>query len=160
MLVNAALNISTMAAFEEVVLINCEIEKVYRVSQDYSVRYQWDPFPDRIELLDGKVEIAAGVKALVVAKSGLKMEVEFVNVVPPGSAAIVMTKGPAVLEKFAGSWIFKAEEKAFTQARFRYLVKIKWWALPWITEKIAASYFRREVIKRLAGLKRYCENDA
>lgn len=147
-----------MAVFEEIVHINCGIDRVYRISQDYSVRYQWDPFPDRIELLGGVAEITAGAKALVIAKSGLRMEVEFVNVKPPTSAAIVMTKGPAILEKFAGSWIFKAGEKAGTQARFRYLVKIKWWALPWISERIAASYFRREVIKRLSGLKQYCEN--
>lgn len=148
-----------MAVFEEVVHINCEIEKVYRISQDYSVRYRWDPFPERIELLGGKDEIAAGVKALVIAKSGLKMEVEFVNVTPPMSAAIVMTKGPAILSKFAGSWIFKAEGKTTTLARFRYLIKVKWWALPWMSERIAAIYFRREVIKRLTGLKRYCESD-
>ena len=148
-----------MAVIEEAVHINCEIEKVYRISQDYLVRYQWDPFPDRIELLGGGTEIAAGVRALVIAKSGLKMEVEFVNVKPPTSAAIVMTEGPAILEKFAGSWIFKAEEKTCTQVRFRYLVKAKWWALPWMSERIAVWYFRREVIKRLTGLKRYCEND-
>ncbi|WP_342117551.1 SRPBCC family protein [Pseudoduganella sp. OTU4001] len=149
-----------MAVFEEVVYINRDIETVYRISQDYSVRYQWDPFPERIALLGGETEIVAGVRALVVAKSGLKMEVEFVNVVPPTSAAIVMTKGPAILSKFGGSWIFRAEDNASTQARFRYLVKVKWWALPWISERIAAWYFRREVIKRLSGLKRYCESEA
>lgn len=149
-----------MAVIEEAVHINCDIDKVYRASQDYSVRYLWDPFPDRIELLGGHAEVATGVRALVVAKSGLKMEVEFVNVNPPAGAAIVMTKGPAMLEKFAGSWIFKAEGKALTQVRFRYLVKTQRWTLPWISERIAAFYFRREVIKRLAGLKRYCENEA
>ena len=87
-----------MALVEYELIINAPQTAVYAASQDYSVRYQWDPFPEKIELLGGATEVGIGVKTLVVAKSGLKMEVEFVQVAPPTTAAIVMTKGPAFIK--------------------------------------------------------------
>jgi hypothetical protein len=37
--------------------IQAPIEKVYEISQDYSIRYEWDPFPDNIALLNGATGI-------------------------------------------------------------------------------------------------------
>ena len=42
------------------VTINSTLEKVYDISQDYSKRYDWDPFPDKIELLQGATTIDIG----------------------------------------------------------------------------------------------------
>jgi hypothetical protein len=84
-----------MAIIEYELTINAPPSDVYKSSQDYSVRYQWDPFPERIEFLDGATEVGIGVRTLVLAKSGLTMEVEFVQVAPPTTAAIIMIKGPA-----------------------------------------------------------------
>ena len=149
-----------MATIEYELNINASPEFVYSVSQDYSIRYQWDPFPEMIELLNGAVSIEKGTKAFVLAKSGLKMEVEFVQVAPPTTATIKMTKGPFFLKTFAGSWIFKAASNGSTNARFVYTVKTKEWALPFISDVIANWYFSGAVKRRLNGLKFYCEGRA
>ena len=149
-----------MALVEYELIINASQAAVYAASQDYSVRYQWDPFPEKIELLDGATEVGIGVKTLVVAKSGLTMEVEFVQVAPPTTAAIVMTKGPAFIKSFGGSWVFKSITANSTKAKFRYSIKTKKWAIPIISEYVASLYFKRAVRARLAGLKKYCEQGA
>ena len=149
-----------MAIIEYELTINAPQASVYEASQDYSVRYQWDPFPERIELLGGATEISIGVRTLVIAKSGLTMEVKFVQIAPPTIAAIVMIKGPAFIKSFGGSWVFKSIDPASTKAKFRYSIKAKKWAIPVISEYIAALYFKRAVMARLAGLKKYCEQSA
>jgi len=149
-----------MATVEYEVTINASPEFVYRVSQDYSVRYDWDPFPERIELLEGATSIEKGTKAFVLAKSGLKMEVVFVQVDPPTTAAIKMTKGPFFLQSFAGSWVFKPLGVSSTKARFVYSIKAKRWAIPFVLERLASLYFRSAVKGRLDGLKSYCERHA
>lgn len=55
------------------------------------------------------------------------MEVEFVQVMPPTTAAITMTKGPIALKGFSGSWVFKSISEKETQAKFIYSIKTKWW---------------------------------
>ncbi|MDX5995014.1 SRPBCC family protein [Ectopseudomonas alcaliphila] len=147
-------------------IIECELTiksppaEVYKASQDYSVRYQWDPFPEKIELLGGATEAGIGVKTLVIAKSGLRMEVQFVQVDPPTTAAIIMTKGPAFIKSFGGSWVFKPLSQNSTKAKFRYSIKTKAWAIPPVSEYIASLYFKKVVMARLIGLKTYCERHA
>ncbi len=146
-----------MAIIEYELTINAPHEDVYQSSQDYSVRYQWDPFPERMELLDGATEVGIGVRTLVVAKSGLTMEVEFVQVAPPTTAAIIMIKGPIFIQSFGGSWVFRPIDGNTTKAKFRYSIKTKKWALPPISEFIAILYFKKVVAARLSGLKKFCE---
>lgn len=137
--------------------IQAPIEKVYEISQNYSVRYEWDPFPDSITLLNGATDIAKGVCVSVIAKNGLKMEVEFVQVKSPTTAAIIMRNGPAVLKAFSGSWVFKAISSTETSARFVYAITTAWWSAPFVSGPIAAWYFRNVIEARLLGLKKYCE---
>lgn len=53
-----------MARIEYEVSIDARPEVVYIASQDYSIRYLWDPFPEKIELLDGATKIEKGVNHL------------------------------------------------------------------------------------------------
>jgi Polyketide cyclase / dehydrase and lipid transport len=149
-----------MATIEYEVTIHASPEFVYEVSQDYSVRYLWDPFPEKIELLHGATSITKGTKVFVLAKSGLKMEVEFVQHDPPTTAAIKMIRGPFFLQSFAGSWVFKPTDSGSTRARFVYSIKAKKWALPFITDRLASWYFSSAIRRRLNGLKAYCEAHA
>lgn len=149
-----------MAVIEHRIEIEAPRALVYRVSQDYAVRYEWDPFPERIEFLGDANDIKRGDRVLVIAKSGLRMEVEFVQLAPPERAAVVMINGPSVLASFAGSWVFHEVNAAKTQAVFRYVVKTKWWAFPWVADAVSSWYFGRAVKARLAGLKAYCEQTA
>jgi len=136
--------------------IRCPIDKVYEVSQDYSVRYEWDPFPERIDMLDGASEVAVGERVKIIAKSGLKMVVEFIQVNPPHVAAIKMVEGPFFLDVFAGSWVFKTLDNGNTQAVFKYSIRAKSWMLPSITNKIILWYFKGQVKSRLESLASYC----
>lgn len=146
-----------MAIIEYELTINAPPAAVYQASQDYSVRYQWDPFPEKIELLEGATEVGIGVRTRVIAKSGLSMVVEFVQVAPPTTAAIVMTQGPSFIRSFAGSWVFKAADNNATRAKFRYSVKTRLWAIPPLSEFIATRYFKKAIVARLNGLKQFCE---
>jgi hypothetical protein len=141
------------------VVIEASPEDVYQVSQDYSVRYEWDPFPERIELMHGATAIEEGGQVFVHARSGFTMEVEFVQV-SPVTTAIKMTKGPFFLEAFAGSWVFKPHGEYATRARFVYSIKARAWTLRPLSEPVMRWYFAAVVRRRLEGLKAYCERRA
>ena len=113
-------------------------ERIYEISQDYALRYQWDPFPEKIEFLDGATALQVGTRVRVTAKSGLVMDVEYVQYSPPGVAAIKMTSGPAVLRNFAGSWQFKALANGNTRAIFKYSIRTKTWTIRLVSEPLAA----------------------
>ena len=150
-----------MALIEHQLAIQAPIAWVYEVSQNYSVRYDWDPFPDHIEVVSGNQEqLEIGNRVSIRSKLGMRMLVEFVQVKVPQRAAITMLKGPWFLDSFAGSWIFQELEPNQTQARFRYTLKIKPHWLRLMIEPIATYYFSTVVQRRLAGLKRFCENSA
>jgi hypothetical protein len=60
-----------MARVEFQLFIDAPVDLVYAVSQDYSVRYEWDPFPENIAFLNGATQIEAGVAVRVTAKNSL-----------------------------------------------------------------------------------------
>lgn len=147
-----------MALIEYSLEIHAPVATVWRVSQDYAVRYDWDPFPERIDVVGGDAQaLHRGTQVLVHSKLGMRMLVEFVQVSPPERAAIAMVNGPWFLSKFAGSWIFQEETSQRTIARFRYTVVTAPSWLRWLMEPAATFYFTQVVKKRLAGLKVYCE---
>ena len=150
-----------MALIEYSLEIDAPITTVWRVSQDYAVRYDWDPFPENIEVVgDAAQPLQRGTQVLVHSKLGMHMRVEFVQVSPPERAAIAMVDGPWFLSRFAGSWIFQATAPQQSIARFRYTVVAAPRWLRWLIEPAAAMYFTHVVKKRLAGLKQYCERMA
>jgi hypothetical protein len=149
-----------MARIEIQTLIKAPAEKVYQASQDYSVRYEWDPFPESISILYGASTIEKGVYVSVTAKNVLKMEVKFIQVAPPTTATIQMIDGPVFLKAFSGSWVFKPVAELETSAKFIYSIKTKWWTLPLLSETIASWYFSRVIKARLLGLKAYCEKNS
>lgn len=148
-----------MAIVESRVTINAPIDFVYRTSQDYSVRYEWDPFPENISVVSGDPNaVAVGNRVQIKSKLGMDMLVEFIQVMPPTRAAVKMISGPCFLGKFAGSWIFQEDSSgAKTEARFRYTITARPKYLRLLIEPVAKLYFSRVVSKRLAGLKAYCD---
>lgn len=148
-----------MARIEIQTLIKAPAEKIYQASQDYSVRYEWDPFPESISFLYGASKIEKGVFVSVTAKNGLKMEVEFIQVAPPTTVTIQMVKGPVFLKAFSGSWVFKSVSELEASAKFIYSIKTKWWSFPILSELVASWYFSKVIKSRLYGLKAYCEKN-
>lgn len=148
-----------MAIIESSTTINAPVERVYDVSQDYAVRYDWDPFPENISVVSGGADgLSVGTRVQVHSKLGMSMLVEFVQLMPPNRAAVKMVKGPWFLAKFAGSWIFQPDaSNTRTEARFRYVITARPAPLRYLIEPLASLYFTRAVARRLAGLKDYCE---
>ena len=68
-----------MALIERSATIAAPIAQVYRASQDYAVRYEWDPFPENIHVVSGSPdELQVGTEVLVTSKLGMRMRVAFV----------------------------------------------------------------------------------
>ena len=147
-----------MTIIEHSIRIHAPATFVSEVSQDYRVRYEWDPFPESISLVRGSMSPPTeGSQVLVRSKWGMQMLVEFIQVDYPHRAAIKMIRGPLFLAKFAGTWIFEDSDNHTSVARFRYTISSRPAILSWIGNRIAAAYFSRMTRQRLTGLKRYCE---
>ncbi len=142
-----------MPVFESSIEVALSADAAYRLTQDYSRRLEWDPFLREARLLDGKTEVAPGVKAWCVSHSGLGMETEYVSAQPGKVAAVKMTRGPWLVARFAGSWLFQALGPDRTRVVFRYNVQARPRWLRGLLEPFMLRWFRRETAERLAALK-------
>ena len=139
--------------FEESVVIKSDPGTLFRLSQDYDRRLEWDPFLRSACLLGEARRAEVGVRALCVAKSGWAMETEYVSFSPPRTTAVKMTRGPWFLGRFAGSWHFDQVEPGHTRVSFRYNLQARPKWLAWLLEPILARAFARDTRQRLQGLK-------
>jgi ribosome-associated toxin RatA of RatAB toxin-antitoxin module len=130
---------------------------LFRLSQDYALRTDWDPFVRSMHFLDGAEEAGLGVGVHVHAHNGLHMEVVFITFRPPELAAMKMTSGPFFFSNFAGTWRFAELGAARTRVTFRYNFAIRYRWLKPIVEPLIARSFRRDIEGRLAGMKRAAE---
>jgi hypothetical protein len=85
--------------FDESVEINADVAALFRLSQDYRRRLEWDPFLSSARLVGDAREAGVGIRAHCVAKNGLSMETEYVTFNPPSATAIQRTPGPMVPQK-------------------------------------------------------------
>lgn len=77
---------------EEAVLIHADPISLFRLTQDYERRLEWDPFLQSANLIGDAKEAGVGVKALCVSKGGWAMETEYVSFNPPHATAVKMTR--------------------------------------------------------------------
>ena len=83
-----------MAIIEYTADIPLSRTQVYQISQDYSVRFAWDRFPDHLLMLDSTDYVPRiGRRVFVRSKLGMAMTVEFVQVNQPHAAAKKMVSG-------------------------------------------------------------------
>lgn len=137
-----------MATVEQRCLIHTDLDTAFHTSQDYACRSQWDPFSKHIQReADGQVTVTAW--------HGMKMRVEYVAWRPPERAAIRMVRGPRMLKRFAGTWIFSLHSPGLVEVRFRYHFEAApiWRGL----EPLMRRYFSLETRRRLDALKHYLE---
>jgi ribosome-associated toxin RatA of RatAB toxin-antitoxin module len=139
--------------FEEAVVIKSDPAALFRLTQDYDRRLEWDPFLRSAKLLGDAHHADVGVCALCVTKTGWAMETEYVSFSPPSTTAVKMTRGPWFLDRFAGSWHFDEVEPGHTRVSFRYNLQAwpRW--LAWVLVPILARAFARDTRQRLQGLK-------
>ena len=145
--------------FEDSVVVRARPEELFSLTQDYARRLEWDPFLKEARLVGGAAEAGPGVRAWCVARAtGLGMETEYVSFRPPHVAAVKMTRGPWMIESFAGSWRFAPEGEG-TRVRFRYHVRARPRWLARLLTPVLARVFAHDVRKRLEGLKMAVERE-
>ena len=142
-----------MPTFERSIEINAPRAALFDLTQDYSRRLDWDPFLKEARLIGGAEKPAVGVRAWCVANTGMGMETEYVSFSPPERTAVKMTRGPAILKSFAGSWIFEPLGENKTKVVFRYHLTASPSWLKWVLEPILELVFSRDIRKRLEALK-------
>jgi len=136
-----------MPTVESSIEIRGNQSAVFELTQNYDLRLLWDPFLKEAKLLNGATKAAVGVRVWCLSKNGLGMETEYVKVSPPNLAAIKMTRGPAILNSFAGSWRFRQVADGATQVIFRYHFRAAPDWLRYLLDPIMLLIFRRDTIK-------------
>ena len=126
---------------------------LFTLTQDYSRRLEWDPFLRSAKLVGGATAPGVGVRAYCVARSGLGMETEYVSHTPPRVTAVRMTRGPWIIQAFAGSWRFAEVAPGRTRVTFRYSLRARPYWLSWLLTPVLARVFARDTRKRLVALK-------
>jgi ribosome-associated toxin RatA of RatAB toxin-antitoxin module len=139
--------------FEDSIVVGASPEALFALTQDYGRRLEWDPFLKEARLVGGAAESGVGVRAYCVARSGLAMETEYVSFQPPRVTAVKMTRGPWIIESFAGSWRFVPEGEGATRVIFKYQVRARPRRLARLLTPLLTRVFAHDVRKRLAGLK-------
>jgi ribosome-associated toxin RatA of RatAB toxin-antitoxin module len=144
--------------FEHSILIHAPAQELFALTQDYSRRLEWDCFLKAAYLLDGAQCAGIGVRANCIARNGLAMETEYISFNPPEVTAVKMTRGPWIIESFAGSWRFYEETQGRTRVYFKYSVRARpRWLAP-LLSPVLAVVFARDTRKRLAALKSAVED--
>jgi hypothetical protein len=81
------------------------------------------------------------------------METEYVSFNPPRTCAVKMTRGPRLIDAFAGSWRFEEVSPGRTRVHFRYHLRARPWWLSWLLTPFLGWVFARDTRKRLVALK-------
>jgi len=142
--------------FDHSIDIAASPDELFALTQDCTRRLEWDPFLKSAELVDGAQAAGVGVRAYCVAHSGLGMETEYVSFNPPRACAVKMTRGPGLIESFAGSWRFEEVAPGRTRVGFRYSLRAR--RLSWLLGPIMSWVFARDTRKRLTALKASVES--
>ncbi|MCE7734783.1 MAG: SRPBCC family protein [Candidatus Heimdallarchaeota archaeon] len=140
------------------ILIDCSQEKCFKISQNYNIRLDWDPFLSEMVFLDGETVAAPKVQVRVKSKNNQEMTVEFITVKSPDHVSMKMTSGPIYFSKFSGTWNFQSIDDKQTKVVFRYKFRLKWWTIPIITRLFVNRLLSKTMKSRLIGLKKYCES--
>ena len=139
--------------FRQSLEIAAEPGDLFALTHDYDRRLDWDPFLREARLIGGAERAGTGVRAWCVARNGLGMETEYVSFHPPGTCAVVMTRGPWIFRSFAGSWRFEPVGPGRTRVDFAYNLAGR----PAALTPLLAWIFGRDTRRRLAALKQAAE---
>ena len=150
-----------MPRVETSVIVPVTAEVAFAVSQTQGeVRYRWDNFVRRQQLLHGAERPEAGVQTETKSKHGLTMVSEYTSFKPPSQVGMKMVTGPPFFARFAAGWSFKDLGNGTTEATWRYTFKIKPAFLAPIGDRIGRWYLGRDIRKRIAGYAKGCEDPA
>jgi hypothetical protein len=142
-----------MAIVEDSIEIAGTPNELFALSQDPKFRLLWDPFPMRIELLDGAKSPAVGVRVGGQSRYGVPMEVVYISFNPPTTVAMKMVRGPSYFRRFAGTWQFRPLDFQRTQVTFRYSFLLHRVWLQSLVTALVGWRIKRDIRSRLKGLK-------
>jgi len=131
-------------------------EKLFYLSQDYSVRLEWDTYLKSAKLVDSD-EAGLGKKSLCKSKFRFEILSEYITFNPPRLVAIEMVSGPIFLRKFSASWQFKMLTDKCTEVIFTYSFNTNPRFLSWLIEPIIAKLYRIDMQIRIEAFKNYSE---
>jgi hypothetical protein len=137
--------------------ISVSADRIFWTSQDYERRLDWDPYLSEARLLGGAREPAIGVTSYCRNKAGATLESRYIAFSPPTHTAVVMTRGPWLLKRFAGTWRFRSIGLSLTEVRFIYSFDVRPYVLSWLLGPIVAHFYKRDMALRLDALKRWTE---
>lgn len=143
-------------ALEATVEIPATPEAVFDLVHDYPRRLEWDPLLREARLLDGSREAGLGVRALCRARllaGGGAMETVYVSYRRPAVAAVVMTRGPRYIGRFAASIREWRLPGGATRLTYRFYVTGRPRRLRPVLDPLLARLFQRETKRRLAALR-------
>jgi ribosome-associated toxin RatA of RatAB toxin-antitoxin module len=130
-------------------------EKLFDFTQDYSLRYLWDPFPESYEFVPPACGPALGASLNVRARNGQSMVVRYVSFNRPRAAAIEMISGPWFISRFFGTWSFLSLAPKRTRVTFKYNFSAKPRALAWLIQPILNRSFKMHARRRVCALRDY-----
>jgi len=132
---------------------------VFALVHDYDRRLEWDTLLSAVYLHEGFTVAEQGAISTCVGRAALgslALTTEYVTFSPGRIAAVKMTRGPWLFERWAAS--LKHEDLADGQSRITYAWQFT--ARPrmmaWLIEPLLNAIFRWETRKRLRALKSYC----
>ena len=148
-----------MPRVESTVVLPIDAESAFALSQSQrEVRYRWDPFVIRQELLDGAQRPAKGVRTLTRSRHRLTMVSEYTSFRPPGQVGMRMVEGPWFFRTFAGGWSFNDLGDGRCEATWRYTFSTAVGPLSKLADRIGVWFLGRDIDRRLAGFARGCSD--
>jgi ribosome-associated toxin RatA of RatAB toxin-antitoxin module len=137
--------------------IACPQETLFDLTQDYTRRLEWDPYLIEARLLHGAEKAAVGVEAFCKNRSGSGMVTRYITFNRPIVAAVTMTEGPRILERFSGAWNVRALDTHRSTLTFTYNFTLRGGALGKLLTPIASQVFSRDMKLRMQAIKSFVE---
>lgn len=84
--------------------VRASAKYLFDLTQDYTLRTEWDTLTTEAYLLNDAKVAALGVQARCIGGNGLAMDIEYMSYKPNEVAAVKMVNGPYIFDHFAGGW--------------------------------------------------------
>lgn len=150
-----------MPTFEASIDIDAPSEAIFDLTHDYGRRLEWDTLLREARLLGGAESAGVGVESLCVGRGDLfriGVVTVYVTFDRPRVAAVRMTRGPWIFERFAASIRHDELPTGGTRVTYRGNVTTRPRWLRGVVEPLVRRRFERETARRLLALKRAMES--
>lgn len=139
------------------IVVNSTAERLFWLSQNYERRLEWDIYLAEAYLLHNEPQAAIGVESFCRNKSGSSLTSKYISFAPPTHAAVEMTQGPWIIQRFGGTWRFKEFRPGETEVRFVYNFTCRPAMLRGLIEPVVGLIYRRDMERRLEAFKIWAE---